>query len=352
MRRSPQLGVSLVMLAAVCGTFLAVLPLARFSPVIDNHVERELARFEETNGFYLYDAGYRDDGDYVLLGQLPRDDYSRGGVYFIGSSETNTALMPWRMTPAEQRLIHNYSIGDFRHSEIRHYVRMLVEDNGLLEAGAERTTVILTVNYTLARRKRGEQYVRELFPRHQLYTYDWDEGIRRVPMSPVRREYILARDLTNRFLRILFLSPTRVETPSADDPFKAHLGEVMVDDWREVMESEVSALTATIDYLQAHGANVWAVYPPMMTWHDERPHDAIYREMITPIMVSRGVRVTDFGDLLPDEDFADALHARYSGQAKSHVAYHALALEALEAMGTTIEDSGEPVRAELRQVRY
>lgn len=344
---------SLAMLGAICLTGAGVVVLGRTTPVIENHVQRELARLEATNGLYYFDNGYRDEGDYVLLGQLLHDDYSRGGVYFIGSSEMNTALMPWALTPAERRLIHNYSIGDVRHSELRHYVRMLVEDNGLLQAGGERTTVILGLTFQQARRKGGEMYVRDLFHRHRLYSYDWNEGIRRLPVSAVERDYIEARDLANRFLRIVFLAPSRVRvTPDTPEFMRQHMHGVMAGEWRPLMQQEVDELAATIDYLQARGVRVWALYPPMGTWHDEMPYDRTYREMVTPVLEARNVPVTDFGDLLPDEEFMDALHARYRGQVQIHAAFRALALEALADMGTPLEETPAAETSGLHRARF
>ncbi len=344
---------SLAMLAALCLTGISIVVLARTTPVISNHVERELARLEATNGLYYFDNGYRDEGDYVLLGQLLNDDYSRGGVYFIGSSEMNTALMPWALTPAERRLIHNYSIGDTRHSELRHYVRMLVEDNELLEAGGERTTVILGLTFQLARYKGDGMYVRDLFHRHGLYAYDWNEGIRRVPKSALEQELIVARDDANRFLRIVLLSPSRVRlTPDTRQFMYEHMHGVMGPDWRPLMQREIEDLIATIDYLQARGVNVWAVYPPMGTWQDEMPYDAAYREMVRPHLQARNVRVVDFGDLLEDDEFMDALHARYRGQVKIHAAFRSLALEALAQMGTPVETTTAGEARGMHQARF
>jgi len=331
---------SIAMLAALCLTGFGIVALARFTPVFENHVARERAKLERTNGLYYFDESYRDEGDYVLLGQLMHDDYSRGGVYFIGSSEMNVALMPWGLSPDERRLIHNYSIGDTRHSENRHYVRMLAEDTDWLEAGGENTTVILGLTFQQARIKGDGMYVRDLFRRHGLYTYDWTQGITRVPMSPIEREYILARDEANRFLRIAFLSPSRVRLEPDTRAFMyQHMNGVMAGDWRAIMRGEVEELTQTIDYLQARGVHVWALYPPMGTWQDEMPYLATYRDMVDPILASRNVRLVDYSDLLPDDEFMDALHARYQGTVKIHAAFRALALEALADMGTTVEDA-------------
>jgi hypothetical protein len=337
---------SIAILAALCLTGIGIVALARFTPVFAEHVERERAKLEATNGLYYFDESYRDEGDYVLVGQLMHDDYSRGGVYFLGSSEMNVALMPWALTPGERRLIHNYSIGDTRHSENRHYVRMLMEDNNLLEAGGENTTVILGLTFQQARIKEGGMYVRDLFRRHGLYTYDRAEGITRVEMPRFERDYILARDEANRFLRIVLHSPSRVRLEPDTRAFMyEHMNGVMAGDWRAIMRDEVADLTATIDYLQARGVRVWALYPPMGSWQDEMPYLATYREMVDPILAARNVRLVDYGDLLPDEEFMDALHARYAGTVKFHREIHALALEALEEMGTQVE---EPAAAQAR----
>lgn len=337
MRRREQMRLSLAMLAALCVTGLGVVLLAHFTPVIGNHVERELAQLRATNGLYYFDDGYTDEGDYVLVGQLPQDDYAHGGVYFLGSSEMNTAIMPWLFSPAERRLIHNYSIGDLRHTDARHYVRMIVEDNDLLQRGGEKTAVILGLSFQMARKTDGAMYVPDLFHRHGLYTYDWTKGIRRAPLSSFKRYLILERDRANRFLRILFLAPSRVRiTGDSDLEKREHMMRVMAGDWQSVMRKEVQELAALIDFLQARNVRVRALFPPSGTWQDTLPYQAAYREMVRPILEFRKVPVTDFGDLLPDEEFMDAIHARYAGQLKVHKAYRELALQALAEMGTKV----------------
>jgi hypothetical protein len=323
------------MLAAIGGAFAMVAILARTTPVFANHVRDELVRLETSNGLYYFDNAYVDEGDYVLLGKVLRDDFSEGGVYIIGSSEFNTALMDWRLTEAERRRIRNYSLGDVKHTEVRHYLRMLVEDVGLLEAGGERTTVILGLSFQLARRKRDEMYVENLFRRHGLFTYDWEAGIRLTPMSPLQRDLIAERDRANRYLRLAFFPRSRVRvTPDAHEIMIDHMRRVMAGDWRGAMQQEVQQLADQIDYLQARGVRVLAVYPPTGSWQDTLPYEAAYREMVNPILAARNVQVTDLGQLLPDADYMDALHARYRGQEHFHAALRALALDALAVMET------------------
>jgi hypothetical protein len=339
MGRWEQLRLSLLLLSAMCITSAVIAALASATPVIQDQTAREVALHRSSNGYYLYNGGYVDNGDYVLIGQLPNDDYSRGGVYFIGASEMNTAIMTWTLPPAERRLIHNYALGDLRHIEARHYVRMLVEDNGLLQAGGERTTVILGLSYQMARDKWGHSgYVKQLFHRHRHYAYDWDQGIRRVQLSPIERYLRLERDRANRFLRILILPSKRVSVTAMPDAEKrALLIRLMAGEWRSAMRREVQELVALIDYLQQRNVHVRAILHPNGSWQNGLPYNAAYRDLVMPILASRRVPLTDYSSALADDDFIDHVHARYPGQAKMHTAYHELALQALAEMGTKIE---------------
>ena len=335
-KRGRQALLAIAMLAAVCLTFGAVVFLARATSVIPDYVQDNLDRQRTTNGLYYFDDGYTDEGDFVLLGQLPRDDYSHGGVYLIGASEMNTALMVSRLTPAERRLIHNYSLGDIRHTDVRQYVRMLVEDFDLLQAGGEKTTVILGLTHQLARKKEST-YADDLFTRHGLYTYEWGVRISRKPMSTIAVEYVLLKDLARRYLDLVFDRPNRVrDTPDTQEGMHRHMLRVMEGDWRPLMQKEVSELAATIDYLQARGVHVQAVLPPRGSWQKKYPYAAAYLDLVLPMLAARDVPVTDFGDLAADEEFMDALHVRYSGQVKFHAGLHALALKALADMGTDL----------------
>jgi hypothetical protein len=331
-----QVRLSLLLLAAICLTFAAIAAAAHLTPVIDNHVAREVAVQRLTDSIFLYDDGYIDDGDYVLVGQLQRDDHSSGGVYFIGSSQTRTAIMPWRLPADEQRLIHNYAIGDVRHRELRFYLRSLMEEHGLLRAGGENVTVFLELSPALAAPKNYEEnlsYVRHLFMRHGLYSYDAEQGIHRVPMSPLERVIRLQRIHAHRFLRILLFSPTRVKrfTPSQQTLQAFNPG----PGWREALVREAEELGASVDYLQERGVHVQAILRPSGSWIDTPPYEAEYREAVVPVLAARGVTVIDQGDFLRDDEIGDDWHATASGQARLHEADRALALAALREMGVS-----------------
>jgi hypothetical protein len=337
--RRQQARLSAMLLAVCCLAIAVIVVLSNATSAIANKLASQLALQRETNGFFLNDGGYLDDGDYVLLDKLPHADYSRGGAYFIGASEMNTAIMSSALPPAERRLIHNYSLGDLRYTEVRHFVRMLVEDFGLLQAGGGKTTVVLGLSYQMARIKRGHAgYVKALFKRHGFYDYDWDGGIHPIKLSAPVRAIEVERNRAARYLRSVTSLPNRVTmTPMSNDKKKALLERLMIGDWLPEMRREVHELQLLIEYLQGRGVHVRGILHPLGSWQDELPYDTAFRKEVMPMLQAHGVQVTDLSRSLKDDEFIDHVHARYSGQLKLHDAYRQVALEALSQMGMHLD---------------
>lgn len=333
--RGEQARLPILLIGAMSLTFAAVAALANWTTAIPRFVETELARQRDVNGLYLYDGGYTDDADYTLLGQIPHDDYSRGGVYFIGDSQMRGGLMPWTLPPEERALIRNYAIGDIQHRDMTRFVRMLVEECGLLEAGGENTTIFLGISFHLAR-NRPATYVRGAFERHGLYTYSDEAGIHVAPLNPVERFLRLQRDAASRYLQVVFsLRKSRVH-PGPADPWlqsSERLRSLVTDDWRATMREEVGELTALLDYLQARDVHVVAIIPPSGSWASEPPYEAAYRALVMPILASRNIPLIDHSDMLTDEEMFDGEHPTYRAQLKVSAAYRALAVAELERMG-------------------
>jgi len=339
--RGEQVRLAIILLATVCLASLALAVLARVTPVLPRHVAREVIRHRVKNGMYLFDNGYLDAGDYVLLGQIPNDDYSRGGVYFIGASETLTGFMPQILTAEERRWIHNYAIGDLRVAEARHFLRMLVTECGLLKAGGEKTTVILGLSYPMGRRRDFDhplhRYVMDLFQRHRLYTYDRNGGAVHVaPISGVERFLRIEHDRVHRFVQVVFRPPSHIVLTDQPDK-RGHLESIMGPRWKQEMREGVEELGRLIDDLQRQGVHVRAVLPPNGSWQHALPFDAAYRAMVLPELERRGVPVADQGSMLADEEFGDAVHARYRGHLKLHRLNLELALRSLDEMGIAAE---------------
>lgn len=332
---------SLLLAAVIAGSCAGVGFAARFSPLMQTRIESDLARQRAANGLFLYNGGYLDDGDYVLLGQIPYDDYSRGGVYFIGSSETRFLLDTWELPPHERALIHNYALGDLRHRDALHFIRSLVDEHGLLAAGGEHTTIFLALSDQMTRNRdlsrEVNRYVPSLFTRHGFYSFAVEDGVHRIPMSGFERFVRQERVLANRFLVTLAGAEGRVITDTrSPEARREHLVSQMGEDWEPEMRRQVGFLGETIDYLQQRGVHVRALFVPKATWARTLPYDAAYRALVIPILEARGVEIVDLDAALPDEDFGDAVHARYSGQQKMHSLARAMGLEALADMGTPV----------------
>ena len=160
-------------------------------------------------------------------------------------------------------------------------------------------------------------------------------------MSSVERFLRRERLYANRFLQILTLWPSRVLVGEEPDPakFQAMWIKSIGPNWEEEMRAQVDDLAVLLDYLQERKVRVRVILPPQGTWHDGLPFDAAYRDMLRPILEPRKIPVTDLRRLLPDEDFGDAGHLRYSGQWKLHRVYREMALQALAEMGTELQPS-------------
>ncbi|MEQ1608368.1 MAG: hypothetical protein ABL956_05275 [Hyphomonadaceae bacterium] len=328
----------LLLAATICATCAVVVWLAHVSPVIPNFVDRELARQRETNGVFLYDAGFVDDADYLLLDQVPFDDRSRGGVYFIGDSAMKVTLHPWLLPPGERRLIHNYSVGALRHSDVRAFVRMLVEDFDLLRAGGEHTTIFLSCSYYLARPPIDGVTLSYYVERHGLYTYSADAGMHPTKLLAADRFVRMQRDYAARFLNIAFGS-RQSRVSGTDAELKSPQSRMLEGDWRAALSREVHELEELITYLQARGVTVAAIFPPSGSWDDGSPYEPAYRAVVEPLLQKYRVALIDQDDLISDDDFADRNHPNYRSELVLHELNRRAALGALGRMGLKPSDS-------------
>lgn len=317
--------------------------LAHATPVIRNFVDREVEQWQAIDGLFLFDDGYVDDADYVLLDLLPRADHSKGGVFFIGDSQSRTTLMPWRLSPAEQELIHNYSIGDLHHRDQRFFVRMLVEEMGLLDGGPENTTIFLGISPDMARPRDYQEpsYVTQAFKRHGLFTYTFDDGLHRAQISDLERAWRVERDYANRFINIaLGLRKSRVSPLNPE--LQTLEFNTQADGWREVMDAEIVELSELVDYLLARDVRVRAIIRPSASWNKRLPYESTYLQLVTPMLAARNVPLIDQSNLLVDSDFVDDSHPKYSVQVRLHEIDREIALRELTEMGLPLQTAPAP----------
>ena len=70
-----------------------------------------------------------------MLDILPAVDYSRGGVYFLGSSNMKWGSQPWALSGDELIRVHNFGLGGSSQLGILELVKFLVDREGMLRAG-------------------------------------------------------------------------------------------------------------------------------------------------------------------------------------------------------------------------
>lgn len=93
------------------GVTFAVLDAAARNQSLAGWIDRQSQETRRaTKGIFSYTGYFVDFEDRLLLDELPAADYSRGGVYLIGSSNLKWATMFWELPPPQQALIHNYAL--------------------------------------------------------------------------------------------------------------------------------------------------------------------------------------------------------------------------------------------------
>jgi hypothetical protein len=104
-------------------------------------------------------------------------------------------------------------------------------------------------------------------------------------------------------------------------------------DWRASMLREVGELEQLIDYLQARGVHVVAIFPPSGSWDAGTPYQPAYQAMVRPLLQRRHVPLIDDSEALADDDFADGNHPNFESQLRLSASYRRAALAALDRMG-------------------
>jgi len=340
---------SLAVALAVLGTCVGIDSLARNERLAGWVQSRRLARWEAADTTYQHAMGFVDFENRLLLDEIPRADYSRGGVYFVGSSTVVMSLMTWELPPERRGLIHNYGISGADHTQQFHFVRHLIENENLLEAGGDKTTIVLGLFYgNAAPTEQGPngRYVGELFRSHGLFDYNPIDGIRPVAMSHARRLLLHEKARCGNFIRRSLynaglsgdfnigirpdIRPTPDYTIEQREEFWHHR---MGDDWQSTMAEQVDALARMIDYLHDRDVRVLGLLMPMGSWHDELPYTDAYRRQVTNVCRENSVRLIDLAGLLNDEQFSDSVHFRCRGQRKLHGRLTEIAVDELATAG-------------------
>jgi hypothetical protein len=325
-RAQTRLAISLILVMSL--TFLGLVGLSHWQPMLRWMERREAAIWKTQNALYAYRTGYTDADNRLLLQTIYETDYSRPGVYFVGSSTMQFAAATWLLPAEEQSRLHNYSIMSANYKEQFQWIRYLVENRGLLKAGPGNTLVVLGLSHLDARPKRVGSvhwnYIPNLLARHGLYVYSAAEGISDAlpaPLSWVQRERCRASEWLNAVRTHTQISarpytteapPTQAEVAAAQEFIHNMMGG---DDWSLNMDVQINELIRMITYLQDHGAQVHAVLLPLKSWNHGLKEADAFESRAKAACSAKSVPITDLSRLLPDDCFVDRTHLNSHGQA-------------------------------------
>jgi hypothetical protein len=322
--RDAAMGQSLLLALGLLGT-LFVFITAHFCQARDQILLRHrLAFCRQINGQYIDCRFYASPEERLLHKVIPGDDYSKGGVYFVGGSQMERSLAVWDCTPAEQAVIHNYCLAASPHSREFQFVKYLVDRRKILEAGGDKNMVVFDLCFSSAAHFPTPSTIRMAglwtndFTEHGMYRCD-DGGITTAGGIPLWRSACYEKIGTDAVCKTVvktlqgvypgyFLAPT---TPSP--AYIKYWADYLGPDWKAGIDIEVDALGRMIDYLRERHVAVEAVYLPLGSWFDDFEPAIVYRGRVLAMLATRGVHVTDLDHLVADDCLGDSVHPDYKG---------------------------------------
>jgi len=335
--------IGLALLTVMIGPFVAADLLARSDTVAYWLSVKDLESSQRTHRLFVNRGAYFDTGDKMLFHDLPRADYSKGGVYLFGSSAAMYCLDDYHFSSEQARIIHNYAVYGMNDKELNHFLRFLVDYNGLLSAGGDKTMVMIGLAYTdvVEPPRLQSLYFPRYFTRAGVFRYDFENGVIPVPMTGIERfvrtEYARGRSFILRLTKIPDDPPHRLTSFNA---FRERATERLGADWQGVMDRQIPQLANTLDYLKSLNVHVVGVLLPEGTWHDGMPAHEEFLARVKPMFAQKDVPLLDYSHLLVDGDFTDDCHNAPSGTKKIQAALLRQAAEFLHRGGKRNGESG------------
>lgn len=297
---------------------------------------RRLMDREDRAGLIRMNVGnYYDAGDKMLLHDLPSADYSHPGVFVMGASSAIYCLDDYGLPPEEAKYIHTYGIYSLNHHQLFQLTQWLNDYWGLFKAGGDNNMIMIGLAYSnCVEPPNAGTYFPYYFKRSGVFDYDYDRGIRLVPMSPIERfvhlEDARARSVVHRWMEDPELIPRHAFSPAT---YRDACVKRMGPDWAPVMGREIADLGRELDYLEAHHVHVIVFRVPEGSWNAGIPARDRYVRESDRILAERGMKAIDMTHLCPDSDFNDPVHLRPSGTRKTEAVLLPLARDFLRNKG-------------------
>ena len=314
---------SLGLLAILVGTCLATDLLARSRRLEQALMAMSTEFAEKTRTIFSNTGNFIDFEDRVLLDEIPGSDYSRGGIYFFGTSSMKWAFTTWDLPAEYKQFIGNYGIGASSHTTQLRLIQYLIEQRGFLATG-ERNLVILGLNFSLGRKDPPTGFFASLLRRHGLYTTTPDGRIVPMPMSSIERWLRIEKARSIGFIwnlgrvakgKVLTLAGYRRPAPRGMLSFD-NLRGFMGEQWQQDMDDEIVRLKETISLLRSHQAQVKLMLLPEPTWFDDLPFKPRYEAKVRALSKEMSIPLIDLSHAMPDDDFVDDGHLTVEGQEK------------------------------------
>lgn len=335
-----QMSAGLVLLGALVLTGVGLQVLLHSPRFVELMERGELKRFKDGRGLFMNRGAFIEFEDRLLLDEIPNADFSRGGVFFFGTSTMKWGMKTWELEPDSRALVHNYGIGATNHRFVSQFVRHMVEQEGMLRAGGENVHVILTCFWTMSNQWGGNKgFFARLWGRYGLFSYDQDKGIQVSDLGTVRRKMKFERARlassimvnTRRMVREIAIGAGmqtkgdwKGRNMSSEDR-RQLLEFAKAPNWEQDLAREMAALRDLIQYLRDKRVAVTVVLLPTTSIYDDSPLPQQYQSMLRTVAEDNKVPYVDLSKLLGENEYADFHHANYRGLGKVHSALMSLA---------------------------
>ncbi len=268
---------------------------------------------------------FLDSADRVMHQDLNTADYSRPGVCLIGASSLSWGLRLWDLPSAIRSRIHNFAIGGTNHGDQYELIRFLVEKEGMLRAGADKSLVVIGISYHTAAHTDdqspgiGTPESRGRWHRRGCYVVDGDGSISRSNQNPLWTEILNQRakmaGILGESVSLLYtpFKPVRKLDPEYS---RAEWTRTLGPRWEGKIKKDVASFEAAVRYLHERGVPTLVMALPEGRWNEETEYESVYMRAITATLAKYGVEILDLRKRIPDDDFADTVHLNPEGMAK------------------------------------
>jgi hypothetical protein len=305
-------------------------------------MDRQWSEANETANEYR--RQYLDTEDRVVLQEMADLDPSQGGVYFFGASNMKWAMCVPDRPPQERRLVHNFGAGEGAPYFHQQFTDFLIKHKDILRAGSDKTLIVYGTSFLNAKPANDSHNTvfSNMWRRYGLYGYDFHEGIAPVHLGSALDGYALEKARITSLVQGLMDRGERLALPKAlrrrntdKDPavYAANYKSRMGPDWEAELTQHRLELQKWLDSLRSRKVEFRIVLLPLASWHRPLPYPAKYRAMIEDFCRANQVPLTDFENLVTDDDFLDHIHMNQQGLRKTDSALMDIARRFLKEKG-------------------